>query len=839
MKKIVFFFTCATLLFSGCAKVQNEEVVPETGKRTATLNASIDNSDTRVGITINGSTATYSWQQSDKILVSTIFTNELGSINGMVEGSIRSGSISSDGGRASFDVVLEEGCTLGKYAFYPDDWLCWADGDDILFGLSDYYPYQEGVSNMPMLGTITSTGATFRAVGGLLMVQIDNIPISAQLLHFSVEGKKIAGSFPVIGSGSNRHIEVEDFGENWQEMDSNSIDIRFDWDNEEGGDPEGGEGEIIGLRAPMTFYIPLPCGKYNNLSFSICGRTADTPLFTRIARMDNNGDGIFSDDEGIEIGRNEVVVAPPLTFQWDSNPPKTISLDVVQYQYEESLDENGVLNVEQFDNEIDLKATIKGKYSSPLEDFDPNLISCKLVNVTDPENIVETPVSFSYAENYDFVNFSGSEAVLNVSIPTNTDGKFKLKVSYGTLTPAESFVVEVWKAVPLPEALSAANWDVYAYSRWFNDYRRKNNQDPNDQTTYLKTYAASLRTELPANAFRGSFNRSNLQDSFSAFAYFKNITSIPNDAFNGCAYMEDICLPSNITSIGSNAFYNCDALTTINLPEGITSIGNNAFYNCKALTTISLPDGLTSIGNGAFESCTELSSIQLPDGVTSIGANTFKSCEHLASINLDNLVFIGQKAFYGCNGLETLVIGNASIGADAFLECANLQSVTIGDNSSGGQATIGNQAFGSCESLSQVTLNSVSSIGHRAFSWCSLGSITLSDNLTLIGNEAFWGSNLQTITIPNSVSSIGDGSFSYCYNLTFVEFERLSPPAILRFDEYDSSASPENADIINCFYFGDGPVPNYTIYVPADAFSTYQTTWSSVADRIQAKPADL
>ena len=101
---------------------------------------------------------------------------------------------------------------------------------------------------------------------------------------------------------------------------------------------------------------------------------------------------------------------------------------------------------------------------------------------------------------------------------------------------------------------------------------------------------------------------------------------------------------------------------------------------------------------------------------------------------------IGDKAFYGCNGLTSITIPN---------------SVT----------SIGDEAFEGCNGLTSITIpNSVTSIGDEAFQYCSgLTSVTIPNSVTSIGNSAFSGcSGLTSVTIPNSVTSIGGGAFQYC-----------------------------------------------------------------------------
>ena len=59
------------------------------------------------------------------------------------------------------------------------------------------------------------------------------------------------------------------------------------------------------------------------------------------------------------------------------------------------------------------------------------------------------------------------------------------------------------------------------------------------------------------------------------------------------------------------------------IEEGVTSIGENAFNGCKGIAEISLPDSLTKIENYAFENCPALKSVEIPASVTTIGERAF------------------------------------------------------------------------------------------------------------------------------------------------------------------------------------------------------------------------
>ena len=138
------------------------------------------------------------------------------------------------------------------------------------------------------------------------------------------------------------------------------------------------------------------------------------------------------------------------------------------------------------------------------------------------------------------------------------------------------------------------------------------------------------------------------------------VTSIGDNAFDGCSSLKSINLPEGVTSIGESAFYGCISLTNISLPDGVTSIGDNAFAQC-ALISIILPEKLTSIGMATFADCGGLTSINLPKGVTSIEDGAFRGCTSLISISLpDGVTRIGDWAFESCSNLEEISLSGTN-----------------------------------------------------------------------------------------------------------------------------------------------------------------------------------
>ncbi len=182
---------------------------------------------------------------------------------------------------------------------------------------------------------------------------------------------------------------------------------------------------------------------------------------------------------------------------------------------------------------------------------------------------------------------------------------------------------------------------------------------------------------------------------------------------------------------------------------------------------------ITSIGDRAFYYCDSLTSVVIGDSVTSIGDGAFYHCDSLTSVEIpDSVTSIGSYAFEYCDSLTSVVIGDSveSIGNSAFYGCDSLTSVVIGDS----VTSIGDGAFYYCDSLTSVVIgDSVTSIGSSAFY-----------NTAYYNNESNWENGVLYIgkylikaktsisgayTVKDGTKLIADSAFYYCDSLTSVE----------------------------------------------------------------------
>ena len=109
------------------------------------------------------------------------------------------------------------------------------------------------------------------------------------------------------------------------------------------------------------------------------------------------------------------------------------------------------------------------------------------------------------------------------------------------------------------------------------------------------------------------------------------VTSVGAYAFQECASLAEVEMPSSVTGIGSLAFDRCTSLKTMEIPSSVRSIGNQAFRQTK-LTSITIPSGVTSIEQYTFSECRSLEKVEIPSSVRSIGAAAFMSCTFLTDV---------------------------------------------------------------------------------------------------------------------------------------------------------------------------------------------------------------
>ena len=252
-------------------------------------------------------------------------------------------------------------------------------------------------------------------------------------------------------------------------------------------------------------------------------------------------------------------------------------------------------------------------------------------------------------------------------------------------------------------------------------------------------------------------NPTSLDNLKNLSIYAEYITSIYNQAFQGCKSLVSIYAP-NVTKTNTFVFAECTNLTNVYMPQ-LIDVKASSFWKCTNLINVDV-SAATIVEYGAFRQCKSLVDISIPN-VTTIEGGAFGNCESLTNAYMPKVVEMsGECTFEGCTNLTNVDISNiTTIGGAAFRYCKNLISVETKS-----LTTVESNAFHSCTKLSNIDLSKVTSIGGYAFFNCaSLTSADLS-NATTIGEKAFYlCTNLANIKF-SKLESVGNYSFNGNYN---------------------------------------------------------------------------
>lgn len=305
-------------------------------------------------------------------------------------------------------------------------------------------------------------------------------------------------------------------------------------------------------------------------------------------------------------------------------------------------------------------------------------------------------------------------------------------------------------------------------------------------------------------SINGSYSIFNCEQTLNRVKIGKNVSEIPNNAFEGCVQLDSILLPHSVKLIGANSFKDCTklskfifgdsvetvescafencALTKVVLPKRLKDIGYYAFRNNENLHEVVFGDSLKSIGDGAFSNCINLANVILPANLQSIGNSTFKNCKKISVLRIPLKVeTIGRNAFFGCPLRDDSFIVPKSvkaIGSNSF-ESSHFKKIIIEDcddvlwlTAHDGEEDYGS-AFKSCLTdsvyIGRDITYSTDKFEQTVYGFANniVSSVSFGENVTYIPYEFFKGCrNLKSISLPDNIVTIGMCSFENCSSLT-------------------------------------------------------------------------
>ena len=269
--------------------------------------------------------------------------------------------------------------------------------------------------------------------------------------------------------------------------------------------------------------------------------------------------------------------------------------------------------------------------------------------------------------------------------------------------------------------------------------------------------------EIATSAFDNAKIRSvNLPNDVTSL----NLATFSDSTIENIKIHED----SKLESISMDCFRNCGRLTNIIIPKNIKSIEEDAFTGCAKLVEI------TNLSDYEFKPFNEY------EGGLSYVVKERKSLDE-PSILID---YDGVRYYQYDTGLAALMLLDTtktdltlhnhclSIHEEAFFKETSLKTIKLPY----ALREINKYAFSMCANLTSVIIPpQVVKIDDRAFQGClNLTSLTFEDESRLkeIGEYAFYGSLLTNIVFPNQLERIG----SYAFNASTVNKSIYIPASV-------------------------------------------------------------
>ena len=241
-------------------------------------------------------------------------------------------------------------------------------------------------------------------------------------------------------------------------------------------------------------------------------------------------------------------------------------------------------------------------------------------------------------------------------------------------------------------------------------------------------------------------------------------------------------------NVADHAFENYPNLANVDLHAGVLrSIGDYAFAGCTHLgwyeadwiTTIGIGPYVESIGEGAFSGCSGIETLRfLGDAPDEIAANAFSGVNAEAGYPAGNTTWTADKRqSYGGNlTWEVWASGyyegiNWSLDGE-YLYFYNSSAVMKEQSSAADYPWYAYKEYITHVQCYAKTVGAHALEGYTGLTWAYLGNTSMES----VGDSAFAGcTGLESITFGKNIVSIGSKSFAGCTNIAFLTFNGNAP----------------------------------------------------------------
>lgn len=285
--------------------------------------------------------------------------------------------------------------------------------------------------------------------------------------------------------------------------------------------------------------------------------------------------------------------------------------------------------------------------------------------------------------------FSGCQSLESIDIPSSVT-----TIGNGVFTYCNSLT-----KVIIPDSVISLGKNLFGsslqevtlpfFGTYLGDVETKENEIVSFSES-LKKITITQGDIVPNNAFSGI-------NYLEEIILPSELKVIGDSAFSGCSILLKLDIPSLVNEIGINAFGGCRSLTSITIPDNVKVIKQYTFSSCNQLTNITLPQGLTTIENNAMYNCSSLKEIVIPNSVTNIGAFVLNNCKSLEKISIP---FIGEKADNPTNNYLGYLFGARNLNSNDLYVPTTIKEVIITGN-----CDVYSAAFNRLENITKLTLS--------------------------------------------------------------------------------------------------------------------------------------